>query len=57
MPYKIVKVTGGYKVKKADDTKMKNGRYFMSNKPLSKKQAEKQKKAVDINETKNQKIK
>jgi len=52
MPYRIVKVVGGYKVGLADGGKMSNGKRFLSNKILTKKQAEAQKKAVEISESK-----
>jgi len=42
MPYKLYKVTGGYKVGKADGTKMSNGRMYLSNKPKTKEAAKKQ---------------
>tara|TARA_R110002012_G_scaffold307527_1_gene513020 strand:- start:2743 stop:2943 length:201 start_codon:yes stop_codon:yes gene_type:complete len=50
MPYKVVKVTGGYKVGLATATKMSNGRLYLSNKPLTKKEAINQKIAVDSQE-------
>jgi hypothetical protein len=49
MPYKVYKVSGGFKVGLKDKTKMSNGRYYLSNKALSKQDAERQKKAVEIN--------
>ena len=52
MPYKVVKVNGGYKVGLATGGKMSNGRYYLRNKPLSKKQAINQKTAVDKQEIK-----
>ncbi len=55
MPYKIVKVVGGYKVGLRDGGKMSSGKRFLSNKILTKKQAEAQKKAVEINEKKKEK--
>tara|TARA_R110001592_G_scaffold168039_1_gene403811 strand:+ start:271 stop:426 length:156 start_codon:yes stop_codon:yes gene_type:complete len=50
MPYKVVKVEGGYKVGKKDGSKMGNGRRYASNKPLSKERATKQLQAMMINE-------
>ena len=50
MPYKVVKVTGGYKVGLATGGKMSNGRLYLSNKPLTKKEAINQKIAVDSQE-------
>lgn len=47
MPYVVKKVSGGYKVALASGKKMKNGRYYLSNKPLTKKNAEAQKRIVD----------
>ena len=55
MPYKIVKVVGGYKVGLRDGGKMSNGKRFLSNKILSKKQAEAQKRAVEISEKEKEK--
>lgn len=52
MPYKIVKVTGGYKVGLATGGKMSNNKKYLSDKPLTKVQAEKQKKAVEVAEAK-----
>lgn len=56
MPYKIYKVQGGYKVGKADGTKMSNGRMYLSNKPRCIKDATAQLKAVEENEKKNKSI-
>jgi hypothetical protein len=56
MPYRIVKVVGGYKVGLADGGKMSNGKRFLSNKILTKKQAEAQKKAVEISESKKKNV-
>ena len=50
MPYKIVKVENGYKVAKKDGSKMKNGRTYTSNKPMTYKNAKDQIKAMEINE-------
>jgi len=50
MPYKIYKVTGGFKVGLADGTKMRNGRMYLSNKPKTKEAAKKQLIAVETNE-------
>ena len=50
MPYKLVKVKGGYKVGKEDGSKMANGRKYASNKPLTKEKATKQMQAIIINE-------
>ena len=50
MPYKIYKQKNGYKVGLVDGEKMSNGKKYLSNKVLTKKQAEAQKKAVEINE-------
>ena len=50
MPYKIVKVDGGYKVGIVGGGKMSNGRYHLSNKPMNRSQAIRQKKAVEISE-------
>lgn len=50
MPYKLYSMKGGYKVGLVDGGKMSNGKRFLSNKILTKKQAEAQKKAVEINE-------
>ncbi len=52
MPYKLYKVVGGYKVGKADGTKMSNGRMYLSNKPKTKEAAKKQMIDVDSNEPK-----
>ena len=52
MPYKLYKIKDGFKVGLADKQKMSNGRYYLSNKPLSKSEALKQKKAVELNEKK-----
>ena len=52
MPYHVVKVTGGYKVAKKDGTKLSSGKKYLSDRPLTKAQAEKQKKAVEIAESK-----
>lgn len=52
MPYKITRVTGGYKVSKKDGSKMSSGKKYLSDRPLTKAQAEKQKKAVEIAESK-----
>ena len=56
MPYKLVKVVGGYKVGLVDGGKMSNGKRFLSNKILTKKQAEAQKKAVEISESKKKNV-
>ena len=53
MPYKLFKVVGGYKVGKKDGSKMANGRKFASNKPLDKKKAIEQLRALEISEGKN----
>ena len=42
MPYKIEKVTNGYKVGLQSGGKMSNGRYYLSNRPLTLKEAKKQ---------------
>jgi len=52
MPYSVKKVSGGYKVGLATGGKMSDGKKTLSKKPLSKGQAEKQKKAVEISEKK-----
>jgi hypothetical protein len=41
MPFQVVKVSGGYKVRSESGT-------YLSKKPMTKKKAEKQKVAVDI---------
>ena len=51
MPYKIVKVEGGYKVGLRDGGKMSNGRYYLSNKPLPRSRALAQKTAVEMKES------
>ena len=50
MPYKIEKVTNGYKVGLQSGGKMSNGRYYLSNRPLTLKEAKKQLKAVESSE-------
>lgn len=55
MPYKIVKVTGGYKVGLVSGGLMSNGKRYLSVKPLTKKGAIKQMGAVNINESKKKK--
>lgn len=52
MPYVIQKVAGGYKVGLASGGKMSNGKKYLSDKPLTKAAAEKQKKAVEMSESK-----
>lgn len=52
MPYIIQRVKGGYKVSKKDGSKMSNGKKYLSDKVLTKAQAEKQKKAVEMSESK-----
>ena len=52
MPYLVKKVKGGYKVGLATGGKMSNGRYYLSNKVMTKQAAEKQKKAVEASESK-----
>ena len=52
MPYIIKGVPGGFKVGLVGGLKMSNGRYFLSNKPLTKIKAQKQKKAVEMLELK-----
>ena len=52
MPYLVKKVKGGYKVGLATGAKMSNGRYYLSNKVMTKQAAEKQKKAVESAESK-----
>lgn len=52
MPYAVKKVSGGYKVGLATGGKMSDGKTTLSKKPLSKAQAQKQKKAVEMNEKK-----
>ena len=52
MPYTITSVPGGFKVGLVGGLKMSNGRYFLSNKPLTKIKAQKQKKAVEMLELK-----
>lgn len=52
MPYQVKKVSGGYKVGLATGGKMSDGKKTLSKKPLTKKGAERQKKAVEINEKK-----
>ena len=47
MPYKLIKVDGGYKVQLRDGGKMSNGRYYLSNKPMTKTKATNQMKAVE----------
>jgi hypothetical protein len=42
MPYKLIKVEGGWKVGLSDGSRMSNGRYYLSNKPLTKKMAQMQ---------------
>tara|TARA_R100000654_G_scaffold65326_1_gene93195 strand:+ start:165 stop:353 length:189 start_codon:yes stop_codon:yes gene_type:complete len=49
MPYIIIKVKGGFKV-----AKKSNPKETYSNKPLSKKMAEKQKLAIEISERQSQ---
>jgi hypothetical protein len=56
MPYRIYRIEGGYKVGLADGGKMSNGRKYLSNKILTKKQAEAQKKAVEISESKKKNV-
>lgn len=56
MPYKLYKVIGGYKVGKADGTKMSNGRMYLSNKPKTKEAAKKQIIAVESNEPKTKRV-
>lgn len=46
MPYKVVAVPNGFKVKKDQAGRP----VYMSNKPLTKGQAEKQKKAIELSE-------
>ena len=55
MPYSVKKVQGGYKVGLKTGGKMSDGRKTLSKKPLTKAQAEKQKKAVEISEKKKKK--
>lgn len=51
MPYSIKHFPSkGYKVGRADGKKMANGRLYLSNKYLTKKEAQTQMKAVVINE-------
>ena len=52
MPYIVKRVPGGFKVGLVGGLKMSNGRYFLSNKPLTKIKAQKQKKAVEVIELK-----
>ena len=52
MPYIVKRVPGGFKVGLVGGLKMSNGRYFLSNKPLTKIKAQKQKKAVEVRELK-----
>tara|TARA_R100001126_G_C4769313_1_gene121618 strand:+ start:78 stop:278 length:201 start_codon:yes stop_codon:yes gene_type:complete len=52
MPYLVQKVAGGYKVGLATGGKMSNGKKYLSDKPLTKAAAEKQKKAVEMAEMK-----
>lgn len=53
MPYKIVHFPGkGHKVGRRDGQKMSNGRMYLSNKYLSKKEAQTQMKAVIVAEAK-----
>lgn len=52
MPYLVKKVTGGYKVGLASGGTLSNGRKYLSDRPLTKAQAEKQKKAVEVAEQK-----
>lgn len=52
MPYKLIKVNGGYKVGKSDGKTMRNGRMYASNKPLSKEAAVKQMSALYASERK-----
>ena len=51
MPYSLVKVNGGYKVGLTSKARMSNGRYYLSNKPMTKSRALAQKKAVEMNES------
>ncbi len=55
MPYKLVKVVGGYKVGLVSGGKMTNGKKYLSDKPLTKIQAQKQITAININEKKKKK--
>ena len=48
--YETVKVKGGYKVRKSDGERTRTGRKYFSNKPLSKKQAQAQMRALYANE-------
>ena len=52
MPYKIVKVKGGWKVGKESGELMANGRKYASDKPLSLKGAAKQLAAIGISRSK-----
>ncbi len=47
MPYKINKVKGGYKVSLLSGKKMKNGRKYLSKKPMTLMKAKAQKRVVD----------
>ena len=48
--YEVIKVSGGYKVRKASGERTRTGRKYFSNKPLSKKQAHAQMRALYANE-------
>ena len=48
--YEIVKVPGGYKVRKDNGEQTSSGRKYFSNKPLTKKKAESQMRALYANE-------
>ena len=48
--YEVVKVTGGYKVRKTNGEQTSSGRKYFSNKPLTKKKAESQMRALYANE-------
>ena len=56
MPYVLHKFSNGkYKVGLKDKVKMSNGKKYLSNKYLTKEEAIKQKKAVEISESKKKK--
>lgn len=42
MPYEMISVKGGYKIRKKDGLPMKNGRMYTSDKPMTKEKAKKQ---------------
>ena len=42
MPYEMISVKGGYKIRKKDGLPMRNGRMYTSDKPMTKEKAKKQ---------------